>query len=110
MSLPVFELLTWYWSGVFGELYGRAIETRFAKDMPEVLTWIHGEDEPSTVLNANLAPARLLTLRTRNSAPYKGLHALLMRDGCQDFRPGDPIDLQLYFEDRIDIHHIFPQD
>ena len=66
--------------------------------------------EPSTVLDAHFAPARLLTLRTRNSAAYKGLHALLMRDGCQDFRTGDTIDLQLYFEDRIDIHHIFPQD
>jgi hypothetical protein len=33
-----------------------------------------------------------------------------MRDGCQDFRTGDPIDVQLYFDDRIDIHHIFPQD
>jgi hypothetical protein len=104
------KLARWYWSGVLGELYGGAIETRFAKDMPEVLTWINGEDEPSTVLDANFAPARLLTLRTRNSAAYKGLHALLMRDGCQDFRTGDPIDLQLYFEDRIDIHHIFPQD
>jgi hypothetical protein len=53
---------------------------------------------------------RLLTLRTRNSAAYKGIHALLMRDGCQDFRTGDSIDVQLYFDDRIDIHHVFPQD
>jgi hypothetical protein len=104
------KLARWYWSGVFGELYGGAIETRFAKDVPEVLAWLNGEHEPSTVLDAHFAPARLLTLRTRNSAAYKGLHALLMRDGCQDFRTGDAIDLQLYFEDRIDIHHIFPQD
>lgn len=104
------KLARWYWSGVFGELYGSAIETRFAKDVPEVIEWINGIGEPSTVLDANFTPARLLTLRTRNSAAYKGLYALLMRDGCQDFRTGDPIDLQLYFDDRIDIHHIFPQD
>ena len=104
------KLARWYWSGVFGELYGSAIETRFAKDVPEVIEWINGTDEPSTVLDANFAPTRLLTLRTRNSAAYKGLYALLMRDGCQDFRTGDPIDLQVYFDDRIDIHHIFPQD
>lgn len=104
------KLARWYWSGVFGELYGGAIETRFAKDLPEVLDWIDGKNEPATVLDANFAPMRLLTLRTRNSAAYKGIHAVLMRDGCRDFRTGDPIDVQLYFDDRIDVHHIFPQD
>ena len=104
------KLARWYWSGVLGELYGGAIETRFAKDVPEVLDWINGKDEPSTVLDANFAPMRLLTLRTRNSAAYKGIHALLMRDGCQDFRTSDSIDVQMYFDDQIDIHHIFPQD
>lgn len=104
------KLARWYWSGVFGELYGGAIETRFARDVPEVLEWLDGKNEPSTILDANFAPSRLLTLRTRNSAAYKGIHALLMLDGCQDFRTGDPIDVQLYFDDQIDIHHIFPQD
>lgn len=104
------KLARWYWCGVFGELYGGAIETRFAKDLPEVLDWIEGGPEPSTVQDANFAPQRLLTLRTRNSAAYKGVHAVLMRDGGQDFRTGDSIDVQLYFDDRIDIHHIFPQD
>ncbi len=104
------KLARWYWCGVLGELYGGAIETRFARDVPEVLDWIDGKAEPSTIVDANFVPVRLLTLRTRNSAAYKGIHALLMRDGCQDFRTGDPIDVQLYFDDRIDIHHIFPQD
>jgi hypothetical protein len=103
------KVARWYWCGVFGELYGGAIESRFAKDLPEVLAWVGGGPEPATVADANFAPARLLTLRTRNSAAYKGLHALLMRDGCLDFRTGDPYDLQRYFDERTDIHHIFPQ-
>ena len=48
-------------------------------------------------------------MRTRNSAAYKGLHALLMRDGAQDFRTGVPIDEASFWDERIDIHHIFPQ-
>ncbi|MEB3362617.1 MAG: DUF262 domain-containing protein, partial [Synechococcaceae cyanobacterium] len=32
----------WYWCGVLGELYGGAIETRFAKDFPEVMEWVAG--------------------------------------------------------------------
>lgn len=104
------KLIRWYWCGVFGELYGGAIETRFARDLPEVLAWVDGGPEPSTVVDANFIPGRLLTLRTRNSAAYKGLYAILMRDGGLDFRTGEPIDVQVYFDDKIDIHHIFPQD
>lgn len=103
------KLARWYWCGVFGELYGGAIETRFARDLPEVLAWIDGGAEPVTVTDANFPPSRLLTLRTRNSAAYKGIYALLMRQGSKDFRTGDPIGVQAYFDEKIDIHHIFPQ-
>ncbi len=104
------KISQWYWCGVFGELYGSTVESRFAKDLPEVLAWINGGDEPSTVQESNFSPGRLHTLRTRRSAAYKGISALLIRDRCLDFRTGDPIDVQLYFEDKIDVHHIFPQD
>lgn len=103
------KLARWYWCGVFGELYGSAVETRFARDVPEVVAWINGGPEPTTVQDANFIPARLLTLRTRNSAAYKGLYSVLIRDGAEDFRTGDPIDIQKYFDDSIDIHHLFPK-
>lgn len=102
-------LARWYWCGVLGELYGSAVETKFAKDLPEVMAWVKGGPEPTTVHDSSFAPQRLLGLRTRNSAAYKGLHALLMREGCQDFRTGDSIDLQMYFDEKIDLHHIFPR-
>ena len=104
------KLIRWYWCGVFGELYGSAVESRFAKDLPEVVAWVRGGPEPTTIADANFAPARLHTLRTRNSAAYKGLHALLLRDGAVDFRSGAPIESEEYFQERVDIHHIFPRD
>ncbi|WP_295440522.1 DUF262 domain-containing protein [uncultured Thiodictyon sp.] len=103
------KVALWFWCGVFGELYGGGIESRAARDLPEVLAWIDGGAEPQTVIDANFSRTRLLTLRTRNSAAYKGLHALLMRDGAQDFRTGVPIDEASFWDERIDIHHIFPQ-
>jgi len=104
------RLIQWFWCGVFGELYGSAVESRFARDLPELLSWIDGGTEPTTIRDANFFPARLSTLRTRNSAAYKGVHALLLRDGVLDFRSGDPIESQLYFDESVDIHHIFPKD
>jgi len=98
----------WYWCGVFGELYGGAVETRFARDLPQVVDWIKGGSLPDTITEAYFDPNRLLSLRTRNSAAYKGVHVLLMREGCKDFLSGVSIDLQTYYNDSIDIHHIFP--
>lgn len=103
------KLARWYWCGVFGELYGGAIETRFAKDLVEVLSWIKDGPEPTTVKDSNFIPARLDTLRSRNSAAYKGVFNLLLRDGCLDFRTGVPIEVNTFFEDQLDIHHIFPR-
>lgn len=104
------RLSRWFWCGVFGELYGSAIEGRFAKDLPEVVDWVKGGiSDPSTITDANFAASRLYSLRTRNSAAYKGIYALLMRNGCIDFRSGDSISVHTYFDERIDIHHIFPQ-
>ena len=104
------KIAHWYWSGVFGELYGSATETRFAKDMADVLAWINGAAESTTILDCNFVPSRLDTLRSRNSAAYKGVFNLLLRDGCLDFRTGVPIEVNTYFDEDIDIHHIFPKD
>ncbi|MCY4088357.1 MAG: DUF262 domain-containing protein [Actinomycetia bacterium] len=104
------KLARWYWCGVLGELYGGATETRFARDLPEVLAWVRdGGKEPGTIYDAEFAPARLLTLRTRNSAAYKGIYALLLREGARDLMTGEESSIQGYFDESIDIHHIFPQ-
>lgn len=103
------KLIRWLWCGVLGELYGSATESRFARDLPEVVEWVAGGPEPATVSEALFRRGRLYTLRTRNSAAYKGLYALLMRDGSQDFRTGDTIERATYFDESIDIHHLFSQ-
>jgi hypothetical protein len=104
------KLARWFWCGVFGELYGGANESRFAYDLPEVIAWINGGDEPRTVKDASISPTRLLSLQTRNSAAYKGLMVLLTEgESSRDFLSGDPIDLNFYFDEAIDIHHIFPR-
>ncbi len=103
------KLVQWYWCGVFGELYGSTIETRFANDLVEVAGWIAGGPESTTVAQAVFQQSRVDTMRSRQSAAYKGLHALLMRDGAQDFKSATPITIQQYMFESVDIHHVFPQ-
>ncbi|ODH02435.1 hypothetical protein A4S05_24520 [Nostoc sp. KVJ20] len=107
------KIARWFWCGILGELYGGAVETRIALDIQELIDWIEGgKEEPSTVIDANFQPTRLGTLRSRNSAAYKGINVLVQREGAQDFfwkvaiRDLDETDWE---ERKLDIHHIFPR-
>ena len=103
------KLMQWFWCGVLGELYGSSNETRYALDLPQMIDWIeNNKPEPKTIYDANFSPSRLHTLRTRNSAAYKGIYALLMEDGTKDWLSATKIDFITYFSESIDIHHIFP--
>ncbi len=103
------KLIRWWWCGVFGELYGSAIESRFARDVQEVPAWITGGEEPTTVRDATFRSERLDTMTSRLSAAYKGVHVLLMRDKARDFRSGQPFEQLTYHGEAVDIHHIFPR-
>jgi hypothetical protein len=103
------KLIRWYWNGVFGELYGSTVETRIARDFMEVPIWLSGGPEPSTVSETMFRADRLKTMRMRLSAAYKGVNALLMKEGAEDFRSGQKFDHTVFFGENVDIHHIFPQ-
>jgi hypothetical protein len=105
------RIARWYWGGVFGELYGGSTETRFARDLEQVPEWARnpGAPEPVTVTDASFREQRLLTLRTRNSAAYKGIYALLMHDQAKDWLERKIINHATFFDYQIDIHHIFPK-
>ena len=105
------KLAAWFWSVTFGELYGSSTESRLARDVPELVDWIKGSGAPPRSIDEALFQKdRLRSLRSRLSAAYKGLHALMMKQGCQDFISGKPTDIMTFFNEKIDIHHVFPQD
>ncbi|AYA23162.1 DUF262 domain-containing protein [Rhodococcus rhodochrous] len=105
------RLARWYWCGVLGELYGSAIETRFARDIEMVPAWALGATEvvPRTVQDASFTESRLHSLRTRNAAAYKGLAALILGGGARDWMEDKALDKVQYVDLAVDIHHIFPQ-
>lgn len=103
------KLAQWFWSGVLGEFYGSATETKIARDVPDLLAWLDGGPAPRTIGDTSFQASRLDTLRSRLSAAYKGFHALLMRSGCRDFVTGKSVDTMTVFADALDIHHIFPR-
>ena len=103
------RLEQWYWCGVLGESYGSAVETQFANDLVQVARFVRGGIEPNLLTQANFVPERLLTLRSRNSAAYKGIYALQMKNGAADWQSGEPLSYADFHTKPIDIHHIFPR-
>ena len=100
----------WYWCGVLGEMYGGANETRYANDVIDVMRWVDNDsDIPRTVKEAYFAPLRLLSLQSRQSAAYKGIMALVLKNHCKDFISGKEMDFAVFKAEKIDIHHIFPK-
>ena len=82
------RLRQWFWCGVLGELYGAAIETRFARDIEQVPAWARSTEDaraPRTIEDATFVESRLHSLRTRNAVAYKGIYALLMAQNTKDW-------------------------
>ena len=104
------KLARWYWCGVLGELYGGAVETRIANDFEELLAWFEDDDKvPRTISDAFFQPERLYSLRSRNSAAYKAINILILREGAKDWFWNSTIqELDAQQELALDIHHIFP--
>ena len=110
------RLAQWYWCGILGELYGGAIETRFARDIEQVPSWAKGVADaaldpltPRTVQDSGFRESRLLSLRTRNAAAYKGIYALMLAAGSRDWMLDKALDKVQYKSLSVDIHHVFPQ-
>lgn len=100
----------WYWAGILGEHYGSGTDTKIARDIPELKAWLEeGAAEPQMFQQTYFQADRLLGLRSRRAAAFKGFHALMMRHGCRDFVNGQPFDLMTLWQEAVDVHHIFPQ-
>ncbi|MFE2635171.1 DUF262 domain-containing protein [Streptomyces scopuliridis] len=104
-------LARWYWCGVLGELYGGVTDTRFVRDVEQVVAWLaDGGPEPDTITEASFQEQRLHRLTSRNSAAYKGVNALLMKDGAVDWLYRDEaVSAQNLTGWSIDIRQVFPK-
>jgi hypothetical protein len=104
------KLGRWFWCVALGEQYGSATDSKLARDLPELVAWIRDAGPiPRAVEESNFQEQRLRSLRSRLSAAYKAIHALLMRRQCRDFISGEAFELMTFHEKKVDVHHVFPK-
>jgi hypothetical protein len=100
----------WYWCGVLGEQYGGSPDSRLPRDLEQVVGWVRGGPPPASVLEASFPSGRLNTMSSRNSAAYKGVLALLLRQGAIDWTYSkEPINPTIFEDQQVDVALIFPK-
>ncbi|GAB3076100.1 DUF262 domain-containing protein [Corynebacterium aquatimens] len=100
----------WFWSGVFGELYGaHAPSIRAGTDVDQVTDWAVGqtEDVPKTIQDAECTTESLFSA-DEDSGIYRGLFALLMARGALDWRTGKAFDAATVDELEPGFYPVFP--
>jgi hypothetical protein len=103
------KITRWYWCGVLGEQYSGSLDSRLPRDLEQVAGWVRGGAEPASVLEATFHAARLNTMSTRNSAAYKGVCGLLLKQGCVDWTYSrEPINATICADQQVDVALIFP--
>ncbi|HEY0936944.1 MAG TPA: DUF262 domain-containing protein [Trebonia sp.] len=104
------KITRWYWCGVLGEQYGGSPDTRLPRDLEQVAGWVRGGPPPASVTEANFTAARLNTMSSRNSAAYKGVLALLLKQGCIDWTYSrEPINAVIFEDQQVDVALVFPK-
>ncbi|MFE7546544.1 GmrSD restriction endonuclease domain-containing protein [Streptomyces gardneri] len=102
----------WYWNGVLGEMYGGSTESRFTRDVEQLVAWVRRDLPvvPDTVHDAVFLEERLDGLTTRNSAAYKGIYALLIKQGAVDWYYTEaPLNPARIVGHVVDVRQIFPK-
>ncbi|QPK84066.1 DUF262 domain-containing protein [Corynebacterium qintianiae] len=104
------RLNRWFWSGVFGELYGaHSPMIRAGADVDEVTPWVAGETEmvPRTVEDARCTRARIAAAGP-DSGVFRALFALLMARGARDWRTGAQFNRETMGELQPVFEQVFP--
>jgi len=101
------KIRQWYWSSIFAKNYSSSVESQMAKDYIAMKNWFSNDSLIPEVVTEARGTYKNLNLEqedSSNSAIYKGIFCILVRNGAQDFTTfEDPIYTSL--ED----HHIVPK-
>lgn len=104
------KITRWFWCGVLGEQYSGSLDSRLPRDLEQVVAWVRGGREPASVAEASFHAARLDTMATRNSAAYKGVCGLILRQECIDWTfSREPINATICIDQQVDIGLVFPK-
>jgi len=99
----------WFWCAGLSQAYDRAANTQAAKDFTELKRWFGGGSPPDVVADFTFDAEILVTITPRQQSVYKGLMALILRHGAEDFHEATPLTADRVRSKGVDDHHVFPR-
>lgn len=102
------KLKRWFWCAVFGQVYESAPNSKSAKDVTELLSWLAGGPAPESVETFRFDPRALRDVTPRQRSIYRGVINLILGSGARDFHTQAVITGKLMADEGIDDHHVFP--
>lgn len=99
----------WFWCATFSARYDNAINTATEQDVPDLLAWLRGGDEPQVVSSFTFDPARWREITVRQRAAYRATIALLMSKSPRDFHTAKVLSKPVIEGLGVDDHHVFPR-
>ncbi|MBP7777878.1 MAG: DUF262 domain-containing protein [Acidobacteria bacterium] len=104
------QIARWFWCSVFGQTYENSANSQSAKDVPELHAWFDGGSPPESVRDFKFDTAVLRDTTPRQRALYSGAICVILGSGtgARDFHTKAVITRNLMLDERIDDHHVFP--
>jgi len=103
------KLIRWFWCATFAQRYETQSNTRSQTDYPLLVEWLSESGaDPEVVREAAVAP-NFRAITPRQTAFYRALMALSLRNSPRDFHEGKPLTPKRIVEESVDDHHIFPR-
>jgi hypothetical protein len=106
------KLKRWFWCSVFGQVYESAPNSQSARDVTDLVAWFGGGPPPDSVTKLRFDPKALRDITPRQRSTYRGVICLILGtdQGARDFHTRSVITGKLMNEEKIDDHHVFPDD
>lgn len=104
------KITQWFWSSVFAQVYEKGPTSRAVSDYKELESWIRGgEKEPYSIRVLHFNPDMFHEITPKQRALYRGTLALITSNGALDFHKSEKLTFDYLVKNKVDDHHIFPQ-
>lgn len=112
------KLTQYFWASAFTQNFDQGGASQAEKDYADLVDWLHGRTDTETgkpiVPEAigetlSISADTLLASTVRKTALMRAVMALTVAAGAKDFHSGQRLTSQIYVQQKVDSHHLYPK-
>jgi hypothetical protein len=109
------KISQYFWASVFTMNFDQGGASQAERDYRDIVAWLRDEQRdgapivPEVLGQIRITADSLLSATVKKKALLKGLMALTVQAGARDFHKGQPLTPQIYVEEKVNSHHLYPK-